>query len=452
MNALNHANTATRKKSRFTLLLSAIAAGTMTAGALLPHAAMAQEEAPEPTNSQSFAQLYGPIANTVTGETKDWAGAATRIPELKAAMKNRKDRHTTGNFMLIVGGQVNDDRMRREGIELMLRSTLVPAEDVARFHYYSGSLAFNYDEPGSARASWKRAVDAGYADNDGDVFNDPQYLIAQSLIQEERERDAFEFLLPYLEANATPGAGQNDKMIRLGLQAAIDIDDTQMGNRFARMLIEDGNSAETWKVGLQVVAMMNPMDEKPELELYRLMRDAGAMTQRPEYIRYIESADPRLMSNELDDVLAEGLRDGFFKTSGDQYYLEVKQVIDTRKAIDMRELDQTVAEGRNGDAAAARIAGDILYSVDDFGQAAGFYELAAERGYQADAAHTRVGIAHTMAGNYSEAMSAFASVSGDYAVVAEFWALYAQSKMPAAPAPAPAAEPMMDDTAAMPTT
>ena len=75
--------------------------------------------------------------------------------------------------------------------------------------------------------------------------------------------------------------------------------------------------------------MMNPMDGPVQLDFLRLMRAADALTQRAEYVRYIEEADPRVMSNELDDVLAEGVMAGHFDTSGDTSTDEAYAVDDT---------------------------------------------------------------------------------------------------------------------------
>ncbi len=430
---MNGSNTsfAEKKRRRVTMLLAALTAGVMTVGAFAPVPALAQKAEAEaaPTNSQSFSQVYGPVSKTVTGETKDWQGAAAKIPELEAAVKNRKDRHTLGNFMLVVGGETGDDMMRRKGIDQMLRSGLLAAADVPKFHYYSGSLAFNAGDKEAARASWKQAYEAGYSDGDGNLLNDPGYLVVQSLVQEDNFEPAFAFLMPYLESLESAGNVSREPIIRLGLQAAIDSENAEYGNRLARMLIEEAPSPATWKVGLQVVGMMNPMDGPVQLDYLRLMREAGALTQRPEYVAYIEQADPRVMSNELDDVLAEGLAAGHFRESGDSYYSEIKSIVDARMAADKRELNRTLAEGRSGDGELAYIAGDVLYSLDDFSQATEFYTLAAQKGHRTDAAHLRAGASQVMAGDYAAAVDTLGKVSGEYDAVAQMWSLWAQSKM-----------------------
>ncbi len=425
------AATARNKPRRASALLAALAAGVMTAGIAMPVSAIAQkaEAQAQPTNSQAFAKVYGPIANMVTGEIKDWPGAAARVPELRAAIANRKDRHTVGNFMLTVGGEIGDDMLRRNGLQLMLDSGLVAPEDVPRFHYYSGSLAYNTGDRDAARASWKQAYEAGYADGDGSLLNDPGYLVVQSLVQEDQYAPAFEFLMPYLDALAASGAGSREPLIRLGLQASIDSENAQYGNQLSRMLIEEAPSPATWRVGLQVIGMMNPMSGPVQLDYLRLMREAGALSQRSEYVRYIEEADPRVMSNELDNVLAEGVAAGHFETRGDTYYTEVKSIIDARMAEDKRELKRTLADGRSGDGKLAFIAGDILYSLDEYSQAADFYTMAAEKGHEPDASHMRAGASQVMAGDYPEALQTLKKVGGQFDTVAQMWSLWAKSRM-----------------------
>lgn len=433
MNAIDKAAPAGKKRPLAKLLAAAAAAGLMMAGAGMPSVVAAQEAAAPPTNTKAFLGVYGPAARLVTGEKKDWQAALALIPGLEAAMKNRKDRHTVGNFMLIVGGEVNDDTLRRKGLELMLKSSLVAEADVPKFHYFIASLAFNDGDKDVATANWKRAYETGYVDTDANLLNDAGYLVAQSYVQADNYDAAFAFLMPYLDTVIASNTVSPEPLIRLGLQAAIDSNNMAYGNQLSRVLIEQAPSEATWKVGLQVVGSMNPLNESAELDFLRLMRATGAMSQRSEYVRYIENADPRVMSNELEGVLAEGVAAGQFQTSGDQYYTEVKSIIEARKATDRRELNSTLADGRSGDGHLAYIAGDILYSLDDFTRAAEFYAMAADKGHKPDASLLREGISRTRAADYQAAVATLGEVTGDSALVAQMWALFAQQKMPATP-------------------
>ena len=150
------------------------------------------------------------------------------------------------------------------------------------------------------------------------------------------------------------------------------------------------------------------------------------MSNRVEFVRYIEAADPRIMSNEVNDVLNEGRSMGEFQ-SGEEYYTEVNNVVQARMASDRREADSIFAEAQ-ADVSQALTAGDVLYSLDDFARAEQMYASAAQAGVNTQAALTRLGIAQVKQGKYAEAQQTLARVTGARSVVAKFWSAYAASK------------------------
>jgi Tfp pilus assembly protein PilF len=165
-----------------------------------------------------------------------------------------------------------------------------------------------------------------------------------------------------------------------------------------------------------------------QLDLLRLMSLTDALSDRNDFVRYIEAADPRIMSNEVAKVLETGIAKGVFNT-GDNYYQEVKRVVDARAAADRSDAPKLAAEGRSGNGNAALNAGDVLYSVGNFAQAEEMYQLAVQKGgVDRERALTRLGIAQVQQNKLDAAKATFAQVSGERAPVARMWNAYIESK------------------------
>ena len=442
-----------RSLGRHVALAVALASSVAVAAAALPEVAQAQnrgkaKEPAAPSNSAGFAAAYSPAAALVSGETKNWAGARAQVPAILAAIENEADRNVAGNFLLSIGNQISDDPLRRQGLELMLASGLTAPEQVPLFNYYVGRFAFNAGDYDAARASMRAAIDGGYADGDGDPANDPEYVVLDSYLKQDRNQEAYAYLMPLLEQRVSPGSGANQLYIRRGLQTALNTDDIPRANALSKMLLIDSPTDASWLTAMQVTSALNTLEPQARLDLLRLMRETGTLTQRTEYFRYAEDADPRIMGNEVLALLAEGVAAGHLQSSGDDYYNDLKTSADSRAAGDRRDAAQLYSEGKSGDARDALISGNVLYSLSDFAKAEELYKIALDKGEDSNTALTRIGIAQTKQGKFAEAAATFDRVTGQREIVADMWSLYAQqmrgASTPTAVIADPAPAPMSD--------
>ena len=407
-------------------LAVAIAGGvSMGSAAVTSDAAFAQDEQ---RNSQGFGEAYQPVANMVQPETADFQGAKAAIPTVIAAIENQKDRQVAGNLILNIGTNLSEPALQRQGLEMMLESGLTPAEQVGQFNYYVGSFAYNAQDYAAARAAMNAAVAGGYVDSDSDNRNDPEYIILQSYLAEGNVAAGLDHLNEVATARKAAGQTVPEQWLLVGLQKAYDEELTAQALDVSEMLLAEYPSATNWKNSLQVVNALNEFEPEARVDLYRLMRVTDALSQRQEFVRYIEDLDPRVMSNEVQDVLTAGTAAGVF-SSGDPYYVEVKGIADTRAPQDRNGISRIVRDGETGDSLDAMSAGDVLYSLGDFSRAEGMYRVALEKGADANTANTRIGIAQAEQGNYAAALETFGTVDGARTPIARMWAAYAASMM-----------------------
>lgn len=413
--------TARRKSSSFALAL-ALVGGTALSTAAFATDAMAQQEI-----SQEFNTVYAPVATMLQGEAPNYEAAKAQIDNVVAAITTENDRYAAGNLAVVVGNNLNDSALQRRGLEMMVQSGLVAAEQLPNFNYSIGTRAFGAQDWAAARAAFNAAIAAGYTDGDTNPGNDPEYLIIASFYEEGLTDQGAAYLDNLIEERSAAGQTIPGNYIRPALQASYTAGLTAESNELATQLVRSGTTPENWQSALGVMSDVNEFPADVQVDLYRLMRETGSLTRRGEYSAFIQALNPQVMGSEALAVIDQGIAENIYPAD-DEYVVSVRSEATPRAAADRRERDGLVSDGRSGNGQDAMIAGNVLLSLGDYATAAEMFELAVERGYQRETALTRLGIAQVMTGNHAEAQESFAMVSGAGAPVAQMWSLYAASQ------------------------
>ncbi|KLI63925.1 hypothetical protein [Aurantiacibacter marinus] len=414
---------ARRKSSNFALAI-ALAGGAAFSTAAFAPSAYAQDQ----DYSPAFVAAYQPVAAMTQGETPDHAGARAQIETVLAAATTADDRMAAGNLALMIGQNTNDDVLRRRGIEIMIASGKVPADQLGQFHYYVANFAFNAGDYPAVRSAVTAALANGYVDNDDNSSNDPEYLYMQSYSSEENAPAAVAYVVNLAAERMAAGQSIPERWLLRGLQDSYDGNLGSEATSVSEMLLRAYPTQQNWINSMQVIAALNELDAPARIDLSRLALANNAMTTRREFVSYIEDLDPRIMGSEVVRVLQAGLAAGQFD-AGDAYYIEVRDIATPRAATDRRQIATYIREGETGDALDALATGDVLYSLEDYVQAERFFQLALERGMNANTAHTRIGIAQAMQGKYTEAKEHFAQVTGPRTAIAKLWSVYVDQMM-----------------------
>jgi len=196
-----------------------------------------------------------------------------------------------------------------------------------------------------------------------------------------------------------------------------------------RNAVASAPTQTNWQRGLQVVNALSELDVQARLDLLRLMHATNALSSRQEYEGYIAAADPRIMSNEVARVLDAGVQAGIL-ASGDEYYNEVKGIVDQRAPQDRRDAPGLASEARSAATGTpAQNAGDVFLSLGSWAEAEEMYAMALQKGVpDRDRALTRLGIAQAQQGKKAEAKATFAQVGGARVPVARMWTAYVESR------------------------
>jgi len=403
-------------------LAAALAAGGALGTAATVSPALAQGQA-KANYSPDFVKVYQPVANIVNAADGDFAAAKAQAPAVVAAAQSADDRNAAGSLLVTLGGKLNDRAMQRQGLELMLASGKVAPAQVGQLQFVLGNLAADAKDWAAARTALQAAKQAGYADENMDP------LLAESYFNGNQAAEGLAFLKTAIEQRAAAGQPVPETWLRRGLAVAYENKLAPQATEWSALLAKTSPSATNWQMALQVVGAVNNFDTQVQLDLLRLMAITNSMKERAEFVRYVEAADPRIMANEVSRVLEGAVQAGVL-TTGDEYYKEVKRVVDERAPADRSEAPKLVAEAKSAaNGSDALNAGDVLYSLGQYAQAEEMYQLALQKGgVDKDRALTRLGIAQAHQGKNADAKSNFAQVSGARAPVAQMWQAYVESK------------------------
>jgi tetratricopeptide (TPR) repeat protein len=401
--------------SAFALALMTASAGVLGSAALTVPA--------QAQNSKDFVKVYQPIAEITNAEGGDYASAKAQIPTLLGAVKNEDDRHAAGSLVLALGGKLKDQALQRQGLELMLQSGKVAPEQVGQFQFFVGNLAYAAKDWTAARTALEAAVAAGYTQDN------PQGLIAESYINEGRHAEGLDYLRSMVEKQVAAGQPVDNAWLLRGLKIAYDNKLADKAVEWSALHVQHSQSQTKWLEALQVVNSLAVDERQSQLDLLRLMLLTDSLTARNEYVAYIEAADPRVMSNEVGRVLDSGIQKGVF-TASDEYYAEIKRIVDQRSAEDRASAPQLAADARkSAQARDAQNAGDVFLSLGSYAEAEEMFKLALEKtGVDRDQALTRLGIAQVQQGKNAEAKATLEQVTGQRTSVARMWGAYADTR------------------------
>ncbi|WP_284125543.1 hypothetical protein [Parerythrobacter aestuarii] len=422
-------------------LALALVAGTVVGAAALEtpaYAAKKKAKAGKADYSKEFIAAYSPVDAMAKAEAPDWASIKAALPGVEAAVSTDDDKMAAGNLFYVVGRDSDDMAIQRKGVAMMLESGKVPAENTAAYTFLAGQLAYQDEDWAAARDWIKKAIAAGYTDNE------PEAIIAEAYFNEDMYGDGLSYLKGVIDARDAAGTEIPAAWLRRGLTVAYQNDLNAQAKMFSRMYAAKYPSAESWGDAIAILRNTSDLDGQVTLDALRLARLTNGMRQERDYVDYVEAADFRRLPGEVKAIIDEGIEKGLLRPD-DVYVAEALSGAKDRIATDQSDLPELEDDARNGDSlTTVMAAGDAFLSYSMNPRAEEFYAKALTLpGVDRDRTLTRLGIAQVRQGKAAEAVENFNAASGAYADVSALWAAYAKQLADAiarASAAAPAAQ------------
>ncbi|WP_257550230.1 tetratricopeptide repeat protein [Sphingopyxis sp. DBS4] len=389
-----------------------------------------EEAAKGPSLSPSKA--FGPVGKKMedAAKKKDAAALQAAVTEGQSVASSNDDKYFLGFYTLQLGILNKDEALQEQGLDMALDSGFVPASDAGLYNFYSGRFAYVKKNYPKAIQRFEAAKAAGSAEESLPVLLMDSYLNAGQVDQ------GIAIAKAGIEAAHAAGRpASEDLYVRpaKALQAAKRTDDLL---DILTLRVRDYPQPEIWRNTLYILLQQVGGDKDLNLDILRLMRATGAMTDRGEYLEYTALATDAGFPGEVVSVINEGAAKNIFPKSDARFGPLLASQTERANADRSGLIADAGKPGLTSNPKVARSTADALVSIGEVAKAIPIYEAIAS----ADpVAQYRLGVAQALAGQSDAAVASFAKVQGNRARLAKLWTVHVQAKAaPAAPAAAPA--------------
>lgn len=304
------------------------------------------------------------------------------LADARRIANSRDGRFALALYELEIGNRRGDDVMRAGALDVLIASPLTRPERLAGHLAVRGQIAYRVGDFDTAGKLWGQLAEL--------TPNDPDALanLAQVRLAQKDAPGAMDLLTRAIAARAALGQPVAEGWYRQRLSIAQQGQLVAPGADAARALVGAYPTPENWRIALVVYRQLVAAEGAIEIDLFRLTRHVGALTQAAEYQRMAqllnEAGEPREARAVLDEGAQRGLMDA--------------AVSPTREII--AEVERAIARVRPG--------------------------VVRAEPPSAAAAQVRLGVARLNAGQRGEAEAAFRAAAGDpaggrYADLGFFW-------------------------------
>ncbi|MEA3012425.1 MAG: hypothetical protein QOD42_970 [Sphingomonadales bacterium] len=363
---------------------------------------------------------FQPLVTAV--RASDWAAAQAALPAAAAAARGNDAKYLVGQIRLQIGIGTSNQQFQSQGIDEMIASGGAQPSEMRALYENQAQFA--------AAAGDTAKAERALAQLDALNPNDPARFIRQARLR-ATANDAPGAIALYRQAmQAQTAAGQpipvewRQQIAAVAYRARLPQTAGLM-----REWLAVAPSPAMWHDSLAIYAELGNADGPMNLDVYRLVRAAGAMNSERDYMVLSEAANDVRAFGEVKAVLEEGLGRNLITVNAG--IARERVALATRRAAEDRAslpAERTAAlAGRDG-AVALRLA-EAYYGYGEYGPAAELYRAALQKGGQdANVVNTRLGAALALAGQRAEAEAAFRAVTGPRAELAQFWLVWLQSR------------------------
>ncbi|WP_432770626.1 MAG: tetratricopeptide repeat protein [Sphingopyxis sp.] len=383
--------------------------------------------------SKGFTPALKKMMDATTA--KDGAALQTALTEGQGVATSNEDKYLLAFYQLQLGILNKDQALQGQGLDAMLESGLTPGENARAYNYYSGSFAYNAKDYPKAIKRLEAAKAAGSTEANLSA------LLMDSYLQGGQIDQGWAIAKAGIDAARAAGAKPSEELYVRPAQAFQKANRTNEMLDVLTMRVQDYPAPATWRNTLYIMLQQAAGDKELNLDILRLMRATGSMTERPEFLEYAALATEAGYPGEVVAVIKHGEAKGVIP-KGDARFGPILETQTPRAASDATALAADATKPATlTNPKAARATADALVGNGDYAKAIPLYEAALSAGGAADpVVQYRLGVAQALAGQTDAAVASLAKVQGNRQRLAQLWTVQAKAKAaPAAPAPAAAA-------------
>lgn len=422
--------------NRFRLMPATAMAAVLGLALMAPATPAAAKEKPKKQETKkggmSASKEFSPAVKKMMDATaaKDAATLQAALTEGQATATTPEDKYLLSNYQLQLGILNKDPALQAQGLDAMIDSGITPAESVAVYNFFSGNFAYGAKNYAKAIQRLEAAKAAGSTDPN------LQPMLMDSYLSSGQIDQGWAIAKAAIDADRAAGKRPSEELYVRPAQAFQKAKRSNEVLDVLTMRVQDYPAAATWRNVLYIMLQQSGADKDLNLDVLRLMRATGAMTDRPEYTEYAALAIEAGYPSEVVAVVKQGQNSGVIPKS-DAHFNGILSSQEPRAASDSAAVSADASKPATlSNPKAARATGDALVGSGQAAQAIPLYEAALKASGGSDPlVQYRLAVAQALAGQNDAAIANFAKVQGNRQRLAQLWTIYAKSKTaPAAPA------------------
>lgn len=350
----------------------------------------------------------------------DTASIPAKLAAAQAVASTKQDRYIIAQLQLKAAYAANDDAALASAIDAVAASGFVdnPAS-LADLYVALGSKLYNAKKFDAAATAFEHASTLSPSNTQA-LIN-----LAESRFSSGRKADAVGLFQRAIQLRTAAGQKPEEALYKRALGVAYG-EQMPVTVELAKQWIAAYPSPESWRNGLAIYQNMNKLDVESALDVLRLMRATGSLSNASDFSLYASAAADQLNYNEAQAVIDEGLANKRIEASNPL----LKDIVSGLKAkpkatdADLAEASKTAQSGM----ALLRI-GDRYYGTGQYAKAVELYRQAMGKpGVDSSVANMHLGMALARSGDKAGATAAFNAVSGNLSGIAKYWLIYVQQQ------------------------
>ncbi|MEH3159945.1 MAG: hypothetical protein PGN08_14045 [Sphingomonas taxi] len=326
-----------------------------------------------------------------------------------------------------------DETTLAKPLDALLAAKSTPAADRGKYLFRRGQLAYNSGQFPVATQYFNQAKAAGYTSPDFDL------QLAKVKVQAGDTAGGLADLDRFITAQKAAGQAVPESYYRFAIATANNKKMAPETLAWMQKYVTAYPNTKVWRdVILQYAFAQNSIavpDKAQNVDLYRLLRAAGAMPDQAMYEDYANTVYKGGNPYEAAAVLKEGMASGKIPASSSfskSLLTAANGAIKTEGSLAAGEKQALAAK----DGKIAASTGDAYLGQNNYAKAAELYRAALSKGgVDANEVNTRLGIALARSGDKAGAQTAFGAVTGNpRAGIAALWSTWTQVGSTPAPA------------------
>lgn len=388
----------------------------------VPQAAPSQDKAAETTSQPSDsnakpskAALKSIVELQKAIQANDAAAYAAALPAAKATATTPQDRYLIGRLQLNKAFADKDSASMKVAIDDIAGTSVLDNATVAKLYAGLGSSLYSAKQFEPAGAAFERAAALDPANMD------TLTSLAETRFAQGRRAEAAPMLQKVIATKIAAGQKPEEALYRRTFDIAYD-SKLPVAVEVGRQWVKAYPNATSWRNALAVYQNFNKPGVEDVINLLRLMKATGSLSNPADYSLYSTAAADQGNYVEAQAVIDYGLSKQAINPSERLF----KEIIDGLKAKPMAtaaDLETATKDAKTG-AAYLRI-GDRYFGMDKFDKALELYRMAeGKAGVDANVLNMHMGMALARSGDKAGAEAAFKKVSGPSAAIAQYWLIY----------------------------